>query len=114
MAEPPGREALRAASSAVSRASCPVRSIHPASLFSSQRSSVMNAVAQQAVNDNIAVRPFYMAVPEADLIDLRRRIGATRFPESEPADDPTLGVRLATILKLARYWMTGYDWRKVE
>jgi Epoxide hydrolase N terminus len=28
--------------------------------------------------------------------------------------DETQGVQLATIQKLARYWATGHNWRKVE
>jgi pimeloyl-ACP methyl ester carboxylesterase len=53
-------------------------------------------------------------IPEADLTDMRRRIEATRFPEKETVDDPSQGVQLATIQKLARYWATEYDWRKIE
>jgi pimeloyl-ACP methyl ester carboxylesterase len=45
---------------------------------------------------------------------LRRRINATRFPERETVSDFSQGVPAATIQKLARYWGTEYDWRKVE
>ena len=45
---------------------------------------------------------------------MRRRITGTRFPEKEPVADPSQGVQLETIQKLARYWATDYDWRKVE
>jgi pimeloyl-ACP methyl ester carboxylesterase len=45
---------------------------------------------------------------------LRRRITATRFPEKETVTDFSQGVPLATTQKLARYWATEYDWRKVE
>jgi pimeloyl-ACP methyl ester carboxylesterase len=53
-------------------------------------------------------------IPEADLTDLRQRIKATRWPEKEVVADDTQGVQLATIQKLARYWATEHDWRKVE
>jgi hypothetical protein len=43
-----------------------------------------------------------------------RRIEATRLPERETVTDFSLGVPLATVQKLARYWATEYDWRKVE
>ena len=36
------------------------------------------------------------------------------MPEKEPVADASQGVQLATIQKLARYWATEYDWRKVE
>jgi pimeloyl-ACP methyl ester carboxylesterase len=74
----------------------------------------MTAVAQHTGTDQPVTRPFHVNVPEAELTDLRRRITATRFPEKEPVTDPSQGVQLETIQKLARYWATEYDWRKVE
>ena len=61
-----------------------------------------------------AIRPFQVITPEADLIDLRRRVSATRFPERETVTDFSQGVPLATVQALASYWATDYDWRKVE
>jgi pimeloyl-ACP methyl ester carboxylesterase len=60
------------------------------------------------------VRPFRIDVPEEELVDLRRRILATRWPERETVADESQGVQLATIEELARYWATDYDWRKAE
>ena len=64
--------------------------------------------------DKTAIRPFRVNVPDAELIELRRRINATRWPERETVTDQSQGVQLATTQKLARYWGTDYDWRKVE
>jgi pimeloyl-ACP methyl ester carboxylesterase len=64
--------------------------------------------------DKTAIRPFRFEAPEADLIELRRRITATRFPEKETVADPSQGVQLAFMQALAQYWATEYDWRKVE
>ena len=61
-----------------------------------------------------AVHPFRINVPEEDLVELRRRVLATRWPERETVTDDSQGVQLATIQELARYWATDYDWRKVE
>jgi pimeloyl-ACP methyl ester carboxylesterase len=61
-----------------------------------------------------AIRPFHVNVPEAELAELRKRINATRWPEKETVTDFSQGVPLATVQKLARYWATEYDWRKVE
>jgi len=62
-----------------------------------------------------AIRPFpKVNVPEAELIELRRRINATRWPERETVADASQGVQLATTQALARYWATDYDWRKCE
>ncbi|HEX7566409.1 MAG TPA: epoxide hydrolase, partial [Bradyrhizobium sp.] len=62
-----------------------------------------------------AIRPFgSVKVPEEPLVDLRRRIAATRWPERETVTDASQGVQLATIQALARYWATEYDWRNIE
>jgi pimeloyl-ACP methyl ester carboxylesterase len=61
-----------------------------------------------------AIRPFRVEVPEEKLVDLRKRIAATQWPERETVTDQSQGVPLATMQTLARYWATEYDWRKVE
>jgi pimeloyl-ACP methyl ester carboxylesterase len=62
-----------------------------------------------------SVRPFRgVNVPEEALVDLRRRIVATRWPDRETVTDASQGVQLSTIQALARYWATEYDWRKIE
>jgi pimeloyl-ACP methyl ester carboxylesterase len=66
------------------------------------------------VLESTAIRPFHVNVPEADLSEMRRRIVATRLPEKETVGDFTQGVPLATVQKLASYWATEYDWRKIE
>jgi pimeloyl-ACP methyl ester carboxylesterase len=60
------------------------------------------------------IRPFRVNVPEQDLVDLRRRINATKWPERETVTDATQGVQLSTMRELAGYWQTDYDWRKIE
>jgi pimeloyl-ACP methyl ester carboxylesterase len=70
--------------------------------------------ANTASDGDESIRPFQINFPEAVIIDLRRRIGATKWPDREPVADATQGVQLATMRELARYWQTGYDWRKVE
>src|SRR6267143_2035231 len=66
-----------------------------------------------AAEDN-AVRPFRIDVPESALVDLSKRIAATRWPDKETVADQSQGVQLATVRKLARYWATDYDWHKEE
>lgn len=80
----------------------------------SKRSYAMSQVAQQMGTDGVAIRPFHVNFPESDLTELRRRIAAARLPERETVTDFSQGVPLATTQKLARYWATEYDWRKVE
>jgi pimeloyl-ACP methyl ester carboxylesterase len=61
-----------------------------------------------------AIRPFRVNVPEEQLVDLRRRIAATRWPERETVADESQGVQLGGLEEIARYWGTDYDWRKAE
>jgi pimeloyl-ACP methyl ester carboxylesterase len=61
-----------------------------------------------------AVRPFRVDIPDEALADLRRRIAATVWPEKETVADASQGVQLATTQKLARYWGTDYDFRRLE
>ncbi len=82
--------------------------------LTSDRSKAMSAVVQQPVGDPAAIRPFRVSFSDAELADLRKRVQATRFPGKETVTDFSQGVPLATIQKLARYWGTEYDWRKVE
>ncbi len=60
------------------------------------------------------IRPFHFQASKSDLVDLRRRILATRWPDRETVGDATQGVQLETMRKLAHYWANSYDWRKVE
>src|SRR5258705_11548352 len=70
--------------------------------------------ATRQAAENRSIRPFSYHASQAELDDLRRRILAARLPEKEPVADFSQGVPLATMQKLARYWTTEYDWRKVE
>ncbi|MBR1133047.1 epoxide hydrolase N-terminal domain-containing protein [Bradyrhizobium iriomotense] len=69
-------------------------------------------LAQAATNHEI--RPFHINIPEADLLDLRQRLAATRWPDNETVADDSQGVPLAMLQDLVRYWQTAYDWRRVE
>jgi pimeloyl-ACP methyl ester carboxylesterase len=77
------------------------------------QTSATQAGSEQAA-DKVAIRPFDVNIPEAELTELRRRINETRWPDRETVGDQSQGVQLATMQKLARYWGTEYDWRKVE
>jgi pimeloyl-ACP methyl ester carboxylesterase len=68
----------------------------------------------EAAEGASAIRPFRINVPEEKLIELRRRIAATQWPDGETVQDSSQGVQLKTMQQLARYWATEHDWRKVE
>src|SRR4029078_1809667 len=60
------------------------------------------------------VRPFRVDIPEEQLVDLRRRINATRWPDQETVADGSQGPQLAKFQEVMRYWGTDYGWRQVE
>jgi hypothetical protein len=60
------------------------------------------------------VRDFHIDVPEEELVDLCRRIAATRWPDRETVPDRSQGAQLAELQEPVRYWGTDYDWRKAE
>ena len=80
----------------------------------SSNATIPPPASGQTIPTGTNIREFHVNVPEAELIELRRRINATRWPERETVRDTSQGVQLATMQKLARYWGTEYDWRKVE
>jgi pimeloyl-ACP methyl ester carboxylesterase len=73
----------------------------------------MSPTAENTRSDDVAIRPFQANFPESDLIDLRKRIRATRWPERETVTDASQGVQSETIQRLARAWLE-HDWRQCE
>ncbi|GGD26054.1 epoxide hydrolase family protein [Aureimonas glaciei] len=60
------------------------------------------------------VRPFRLAVPQADLDDLQSRLARTRWPDRETVDDTSQGPPLEDVRALVERWRDGYDWRACE
>jgi pimeloyl-ACP methyl ester carboxylesterase len=67
-----------------------------------------------AAAPNAGINPFQFHASDEALADLRRRIAATNWPDGELVSDASQGVPIATMRKLARYWETEHDWRKIE
>src|SRR5918997_693035 len=66
------------------------------------------------IDNATEIRSFQIEIPDDQLVDLSRRIAATRWPTQELVPDRSQGVQLATLQALARYWTTEYDWRRCE
>jgi pimeloyl-ACP methyl ester carboxylesterase len=60
------------------------------------------------------ITPFRIAIPQAELDDLRTRLRRTRWPERETVDDWSQGAPLAFVQDLCGYWAENYDWRVTE
>ena len=76
--------------------------------------------AQQGPNasvrivDTPEIRPYHIHYSDEALTDLRKRILATNWPDRETVNNLDQGLQLETMKKLAHYWATEYDWRKIE
>src|SRR5215468_2739028 len=67
-----------------------------------------------AVQASTDIRPFNIEIGDARVDDLRRRIGATRWPSKELVGDRSQGVQLEALQALAHYWLNEYDFGRVE
>jgi epoxide hydrolase len=68
----------------------------------------------QAGFGETSIQPFRIAIPQADLDDLRTRLAHTRWPDQLPGVGWDYGIPLEVVQQLAEYWRTGYDWRVQE
>lgn len=59
-------------------------------------------------------KPFTIAVPDRDLVDLRDRLGRTRWPDRTPGPAWAFGAEPDYLRALCAYWRDGYDWRRHE
>lgn len=62
----------------------------------------------------VRVTPFAIDLPEQVLEDLRRRLRATRWPDSLPGIGWEQGTELEYLRELMAYWADGFDWRAQE
>jgi pimeloyl-ACP methyl ester carboxylesterase len=76
--------------------------------------STPSGTSLSTVATDESLHPFQFHAADETLADLRRRIAATNWPESELVTDASQGVQLATMQKLASFWETEHDWRKIE
>jgi pimeloyl-ACP methyl ester carboxylesterase len=53
-------------------------------------------------------------VDDADILDLRRRLSATRWPAPWPTAPWEAGTDVTELRRLVSYWSTDYDWRAQE
>ncbi|MGP3932315.1 epoxide hydrolase family protein [Nonomuraea sp. KM88] len=60
----------------------------------------------------MSITPFRIAVPQADLDDLRARLALTRF--TDEIDGAGQGVSVERVKRLVGRWRDGFDWRALE
>jgi pimeloyl-ACP methyl ester carboxylesterase len=74
----------------------------------------LNPIGPAAARADSVIRPFRVSVPEEQLVDLRQRIAATRWPDRETVEDGSQGPKLGALREIMHHWATDYDWRNVE
>jgi pimeloyl-ACP methyl ester carboxylesterase len=62
----------------------------------------------------LSVRPFEVAIPQADLDSLQHRLEITRLPEPAPGDDWRYGTPVGYLREMVEHWRTAFDWRAQE
>jgi hypothetical protein len=62
----------------------------------------------------LTLEPFRIAIPDADIADLKSRLAATRWPEQLQGTPWERGVPVEYLRQLADYWADGFDWRAQE
>jgi len=77
-------------------------------------SLALHAAPGQSQQKDESIRPFKVRIPQSALVDLRRRIAATRWPDKETVADQSQGAQLVKLQELVRYWGGSYDWREAE
>ena len=58
--------------------------------------------------------PFTLNVPDADIADLKTRLGMTRFPDAAPGEPWAYGTSVEYAKDLVGYWREKFDWRAQE
>ncbi|MDX3225807.1 epoxide hydrolase [Streptomyces sp. ME19-01-6] len=68
----------------------------------------------QAQGTSHPIHPFRIAIPQADLDDLRDRLTRTRWPDQPPGAGWPYGVPLDYVREVAEHWAGEFDWRAQE
>jgi len=68
----------------------------------------------QAKLEPATIRPFKVHVPDQVLIDLRRRLAETKWPDQLSGTTWEYGADIKKVRELADYWQNRYDWRAQE
>ena len=62
----------------------------------------------------MAVTPFRIGVPDAEVDALRAALGRTRWPDQVDGAGWDYGTELGYLQELVRYWADGFDWHARE
>ena len=66
------------------------------------------------MSTSMNAEPFKLAVSDADIDLLHKRLDLARFPDELDGAGWNYGAPLADVKRLTAHWKNGFDWRKVE
>jgi pimeloyl-ACP methyl ester carboxylesterase len=75
---------------------------------------LMSRVHAVIADSGDTITRFEFQASDAMLMDLKRRLDQTRWPEGETEAGWGQGPPLAVLRSLVEYWRGGYDWRRCE
>src|SRR6266568_1413512 len=76
-------------------------------------SASQNTASKNTTSKTAEIRPFRIAVPQADLDDLHDRLDRTRWTDAIDGADGEYGTSLSRVRRLAAAWR-AFDWRAFE
>ena len=71
-------------------------------------------MSTSAIKASSTIKPFSIAVPDADLNDLRTRLKMTRYPRTSPDAGWRYGTEKPFMERVVAHWLEKYDWRATE
>jgi epoxide hydrolase len=73
-----------------------------------------NKAPKPAKAEPATIQPFQVHVPDRVLMDLRRPLAETKWPDQLPGTTWEYGVDSKKVRELTDYWENNYDWRAQE
>jgi pimeloyl-ACP methyl ester carboxylesterase len=74
----------------------------------------VSAASGVAASEGMTAEPFMVAIPDAELADLRSRLASARWADDFGNADWRYGVERGWLEEMIGYWRDGYDWRAQE
>jgi pimeloyl-ACP methyl ester carboxylesterase len=79
-----------------------------------KRPATMTTDSPYLANNDAPILPFEIAVADADIEDLKRRLANTRLPDQIDNTSWEYGTDISYLKELLDYWQNDFDWRQQE
>ena len=79
-----------------------------------KRPAAMTTDSPYLAANDAPILPFEISVADADIEDLKRRLGNTRWPDQIAGTSWEYGTDVSYLRELVDYWQNEFDWKKQE